>query len=352
MSASTSFLTADLAQRLQARLIGAGDVAITGLAAVDQAASGDLTFISDKKYIERWPESKAAAAVVSDGVQVIADHRPLLMVKDAEQAMIPLLALFMPPEYLPPIGVHSSASIDAGVTLGANVRIGPHVSIGANSRIGDNVTVHAGARLYAGVSIGEGTVIHANTVIRDRCEIGRRVILHQNVSIGADGFGYRPSPDGRGLLKMPHIGKVVIEDDVEIGSNSCVDRAKFGVTRIGAGTKIDNLCQIGHNVRIGRSCVIAGCTAIGGSAVLGDGCMLGGQSAIADHVTVGSNVKLAACSALHRDAASNSVLAGTPADDARIARRQWAAMCRLPEVLAQMSHLTGKKPHVSADSGP
>lgn len=345
-----SFSIADLAQRINARLVGSADVLITGLAAVDQADPGDLTFLGKKKYVDLWPASKAAAAVVNEGLPVVADHRPLLFVKDTEQAMIPLLELFTLPEFTPPLGVHASAVIDPSASLGANVRIGPHVSIGPNTKIGDNVILHAGAQLYAQVTIGEDSVIHANTVIRDRCAIGRRVILHQNVSIGADGFGYRPSPDGRGLLKMTHIGTVVIDDDVEIGSNTCVDRGKFGVTHIGAGTKIDNLCQIAHNARIGRSCVIAGCSAVGGSAVMGDGCQIGGQAVVGVHVTIGDNVKLAACSGLHRDAPSNSVLAGTPADDARIAKRQWAATCRLPDLLAQLSKSAGKNASEPAET--
>ena len=163
--------------------------------------------------------------------------------------------------------------------------------------------------------------------------------MHQTVSIGADGFGYRPDPSGAGLLKMPHLGNVIIEDGVEIGANSCVDRAKFGSTVVGAGTKVDNLVQIAHNCTIGRCCVIAGCTGLSGSVKIGDGAQIGGGVGITDHVTVGPGAKIGARSFVMRDVPAGAVSLGHPADESQSTLRQWASVRKLPELLRRLSKL-------------
>jgi UDP-3-O-[3-hydroxymyristoyl] glucosamine N-acyltransferase len=333
---------AALAQRIDARLAGAGDVTITGLAAIDEAKPGDLTFISDLHYAARWPQSRAAAAVVAESLASAVDStRPLLIVRDVEQAMIGLLAAFAPPEDQPEIGVHATAVVHASAKLGQATRIGPHVWVGANCVVGDGVVLHAGARLYSSVHVGAGSIIHANTVIRERCVIGRGVILHQNVSIGADGFGYRPAPDGRGIVKMPHIGTVIIEDGVEIGPATCVDRAKFGATVIGAGTKIDNLVQIAHNCRVGRCCLIAGQSGLGGSTTLGDGVIFAGAVGVVDHISVGAGAKIGARSLVTRDVPAGASWLGSPAEDGRTTLRQWASIRRLPDLIRRMGSAEG-----------
>ena len=177
----------------------------------------------------------------------------------------------------------------------------------------------------------------ANTVVRERCRIGRRVILHQNVSIGADGFGYWASPEGTELLKVPQIGTVAIEDGVEVGANSCVDRGKFGATIIGAETKIDNLVQIGHNCRIGRSCVIAALTGLGGSVIMGDHVRVGGAVGIADHVRIGDGATIGAKSGVMRDIPDGTTVLGTPANEVQKTLRQWAATRKLPDWMQRVS---------------
>jgi UDP-3-O-[3-hydroxymyristoyl] glucosamine N-acyltransferase len=323
--------------------VGQGAVVVRGVNALEDAAEGDITFIADRPHARQWGSSRAVAAVVTEGIDP-ADHDPqrraLIHVPDAELAMVTILELFRPPEIVPDVGVHPTAWVHGEARIGQGVRIGPHVSIDRDSVIGDGVVLHAGVRLYAGVTIGAGSVLHANCVVRQGCRIGRAVILHQNVSIGADGFGYRPAPDGRGLVKVPQIGIVIVEDAVEIGANSCVDRAKFGSTVIGVGTKIDNLVQIGHNCRIGRACVIAGLTAVGGSTEIGDGVVIAGAAGIGDHLRIGDRATVGGGSGVMKDIPPGQTWLGYPADPAREKLRQWATMRKLPGLIQRISRHT------------
>jgi UDP-3-O-[3-hydroxymyristoyl] glucosamine N-acyltransferase len=318
-----------------------GSQVVEGLNTVDRAGPAELTFVGNGKYARLLESSKALAAVVSDSVELApaASARAILRVKSADHAMIAILERFAPRELLPPGGVDRQARIDATARIGAGVRIGAFVTIARGASIGANTTLFDGVHVYEGATIGDGCVLHSNVVIRERCSIGNRCILASGVVIGTDGFGYRPSPDGRGIAKIPHIGSVVIEDDVEIGANSCVDRGKFGATRIGAGTKIDNLCQIGHNCEIGRCVVISGLTGIAGSTKVGDGAQLGGGCGIADHLVIGRGVRLAARSAVMSDIPDGETWAGMPAQDLRHALREIALVRKLPEWHRQLKHL-------------
>lgn len=331
---------ADLAQRLGGELRGDGHATIRGVNSLDQAKPDEITFISSGAYANDWSKSNAGTAVVNKGLSPIDKDgapRPLILVPSAEIAMIALLELFATPEPVPEVGVHPTAFVHASAKLGKQVRIGPHVSVGAYASIDDNVVLHAGVRIYDNVGVGAGTVIHANTVIRHHCKIGRGVILHQNVSIGADGFGYRPDPRGGGLLKVPHLGNVVLEDGVEIGANSCVDRGKFGSTVVGSGTKIDNLVQVGHNCKIGHCCVIAGCVGISGSVTIGDGVQIGGAAGIIDNLKVGDGARLGGMAFVTRDVPAGVTFLGHPADEAQSALRQWASVRKLPELIRRLS---------------
>lgn len=335
-----TFSAASLCERLGGRLVGQGAVVVTGVNALEDAAEGDITFIADKPHARKWGRSNAIAAVVTEGIDP-AGHDPqrraIIYVPDAELAMVTVLELFQPPQTLPDIGVHPTAWVHERARIGKGVRIGPHVSVDRDSVIGEGVVLHPGVRIYADVSIGAGSVLHANCVVRQGCRIGRAVTLHQNVSIGADGFGYRPAPDGRGLVKVPQIGTVILEDAVEIGANSCVDRAKFGSTVIGAGTKIDNLVQIGHNCRIGRACVIAGLSGIAGSTTIGDGVVIGGAVGIGDHLRIGDGARIGAKSGVTKDIPPGETWLGYPADPAREKLRQWATIRKLPGLVQRIS---------------
>ncbi len=314
---------------------------IESLETVERAGPRSLTFVGSGKYAKLLETSPAAAAVVSADVELAepARNRAILRVKSADLAMIAILDRFALPEQLPAAGINPTACIHPSATIGAGARIGAFVSVGANAHVGARTSLFEGVRVYESARVGDDCVLHANVVIRERCTVGNRVILASGVAIGTDGFGYRPSADGRGISKIPHIGTVVIEDDVEIGANSCVDRGKFGATRIGMGTKIDNVCQIGHNVDIGRCVVISGLSGIAGSTRIGDGSRIGGGCGIADHLNIGRGVSLAARSGVMSDIPDGATWGGFPAQDIRMALREVALIRKLPEWHRQLKHL-------------
>jgi UDP-3-O-[3-hydroxymyristoyl] glucosamine N-acyltransferase len=314
---------------------------IDSLETVERAGPRSLTFVGSGKYAKLLETSPAAAAVVSADVELAepARNRAILRVKSADLAMIAILDRFALPEQLPAAGIDPTACIHPSATIGAGARIGAFVSVGANAHVGARTSLFEGVRVYESARVGDDCVLHANVVIRERCTVGNRVILASGVAIGTDGFGYRPSADGRGISKIPHIGTVVIEDDVEIGANSCVDRGKFGATRIGMGTKIDNVCQIGHNVDIGRCVVISGLSGIAGSTRIGDGSRIGGGCGIADHLNIGRGVSLAARSGVMSDIPDGATWGGFPAQDIRMALREVALIRKLPEWHRQLKHL-------------
>jgi len=323
----------EIASRLNGELAGDPEVRITGVQSVDDARAGDITFITDRKYASRWPECHAGAVIVSRELDLPDDQqgRPVIRVEDATLGSFALLSMFAPDAHQPHTGIDDSASVDPSATLGAGVAIGPHVSIGPCSAIGDQTVLHAGARIGRDVAIGKGCEIHSNVVIRDRVRIGNRVCIHQNASIGADGFGYRPAPDGTGLIKAPHIGTVVIEDDVEIGAGTCIDRAKFGETRIGAGTKIDNLVQIGHNCHIGRSCLIVAQTGLSGSVTVEDGVIIGGQVGVGEHRTIRKGARIGAQSGIMWSVEPGAEVMGYPAVPLREFLRMHATLRTLSD---------------------
>jgi len=219
--------------------------------------------------------------------------------------------------------IHATAKIGAACKIGAGCYIGKDVVIGNNSIIYPNVTILDNS------SIGIQTIIWSGTVIRERCIIGSYCILHPNVSIGADGFGFRPAPDGKGLMKIPHIGNVVIGNGVEIGANSCVDRGKFSSTVVGDGCKIDNLIQIGHNSKMGRCCIMAGASGLAGSVTLGDGVVIGGGACISDHVTLGNGVQVGGMSGVISNFPDGTKLMGYPAMEARDAMKQFVLLRKM-----------------------
>jgi len=331
------FTIEEINQAVNGTLDGNPTILISGVEQISEATKNQLTFIGENKYIKLWDQSKASAAIVNDNLDIEpGKDRALVRVADADLAMALVLQMYEPEPPKCEPGIHSTAVVDStaeigsGASIGAGCYIGPGVVIGANTKLYPNVTV------LDDTSIGSETIIWSGTVIRERCRIGNHCIIHPNVTIGADGFGYRPSPDGRGLVKIPQIGTVEIGDGVEIGAGSCVDRGKFSATSIGDGTKIDNLVQIAHNCKLGRSCVIAGHSALAGSVTLGDGVMMGGGVRVKDHVTIGAGARLGGNTGVISDVAPGKTLLGVPADDLRRTLRLWAAQKQLPDLIKQM----------------
>ena len=333
----SGYRVAELAARLGGEVqSGDGEVMICGINSLTDAQRHDITFVIDAKYARQWRASPAGAVVVSRHAikDLPADERPVIVVDDADVATIALLQLFAPLDDVPDVGVHPAAVVHPTAKLSRNVRIGPHVSVGRNCIIGNDVVLHAGARINSGATIGAGTIIHSNTVVRERCVVGRSVLLHQNVSIGADGFGYRPDPGKpETWSKVPQIGNVVIGDRVEIGSGTCIDRAKFGSTVIGDGTKIDNLVHIAHNCRIGRNCLIMALVGLAGSIEVGDEVIIAGQVAIADHLKIGRKARIGPKSGVMHDIPDGETWLGVPAGPDRETLRQWAAIRKLPALI-------------------
>ena len=333
--------TQQISLEVGGKLIGPGDVKLTGVEQLQHATAGQLTFVASEKFSSKWPASAASAALVSEGIELEPGAgRALIMVDNADLAMAQVLALFAPPVPAPPPGIDPSARIDESARIGDGASIGPFCCVGPGTTVGAGAVLHPNVVLHNDCTVGADCVIWSGCVIRERCRIGDRCILHPNVTIGADGFGYRPSPDEQGrmkLVKIPQIGHVVLGDEVELGAATCVDRGKFSATVIGTGTKVDNLCQIGHNCLIGKSCVIAGMTAIGGSVTIGDGVAIGGRVGISDHTTIGDGAKVGAGSGVGRDIEPGGEHMGYPAQPIKSMMRQWGALRKLPDLVKMLS---------------
>ncbi len=332
-----SLTTGQIAEMTAGELCGPGDLRIDSLETLELAGAHQLTFIGDQKYAGAWADCSAKAALVARAIDVApGDGRAVIRVDDADLAVATVLDAIARPTVVPEPGVHESAVIAASAHIADGVTIGPHCVIGDGVRIGPGCVLHANVSILDEAVIGHNGLVWPGAVIRERCTIGDNCIIHANATIGADGFAYRPSTDGRSLVKLSHVGTVRIGDDVEIGAGSCIDRGKFSATTVGDGTKIDNLVQIAHNCRIGRSVVIAGGCGIAGSIEIGDGAMLGGMVGIRDHVSIGPGATLAACAQVMSDVPAGETWGGSPAQELRAAIREVVAIRKLPDLMKQL----------------
>ncbi len=326
----TSYTISEINNILKGELIGNTNQLIEGPEQLQNANNNQITFIGSTKYVKLWANSKACAAVINDNLNVEpSDNRALIKVKNADLAMAKILELFNPPAPKLDEDIHPTAVIHNTATIGDGCKIGANCYVGKDVILGNNVILYPNVCVFDETTIGDHTIAWSGTVIRERCIIGNHCIFHTNVSIGADGFGYRPSDDGRGLVKVPQIGNVIIGHYVEIGANSCVDRAKFSATIIGDGCKIDNLVQIAHNSVMGRFCIMAGHSGLAGSVTLGDGVIIGGSASIKDHTTIESGATVGAGSGVMNNVKAGHTVLGYPAQDARDMLKQWVAMRRL-----------------------
>lgn len=333
-----TFTLSELAERLGLTMTGDSDPVIAGAAGFLEAGPGEISFLDQGALRERLDECRASALIAGPEVPLTL---PALRCGNPRAEFARLLAMFAPEidRILPP-GVHPGAHVDPTARLGDGIAVGPGCSIGPDVVIGDRTRLGANVVLEADVTIGSDCCLYHGTTVRERCRLGDRVILHPGAVIGSDGFGYHPGPEG--LVKIPQIGIVVLEDDVEIGANSCVDRATTGRTRIGAGTKIDNLCQVGHNVDFGSHSAMSALSGISGSCTIGTGVVLGGQAGVADHRTLGDGVKVAAKSAVIRDVPAGQTVIGFPAVEFRRGMRLMAHYQRLPELAARVALLESR----------
>ncbi len=328
-----------LADALGGEVVGGIDVDVTGVAEPGHARPGTIVMVRDARHLPQAEGSAASALLLPQGLA--AGRKPAIRAANLRVAFARLIALLHPDAPIVP-GVHPTAVISPGVTLGADCCLGPYVVIGEGSALGAGVVVHAGSAIGRGVTIGEGTVIYPHVSVYDRTVIGRRVILHAGAVLGSDGFGYATEA-GR-QVRIPQIGRVVLEDEVEVGANTTVDRATLGETRIGAGTKIDNLVQIGHNVHIGKNVVIVGVVGVSGSVTIGDGATLAGQVGVADHVTVGAGATVLARGLVTKDVPPGAIVSGTPVQPHRNELKLQAALRQVPDLLERVAALERSDP--------
>jgi UDP-3-O-[3-hydroxymyristoyl] glucosamine N-acyltransferase len=324
----------DLAAQLGCQLDGDGDIEIVRVAAIESAGPGDLTFLANSKYAAQLISTAASAVIVSP--EIVA-RRPVLRTPNPYLAFARAVGLLNPAEAAPP-GIHPTAIVAAAATLGDRVSVGPFVVIERGALIGARTVIRAHAVIGAEAVIGEDSIVHARVSIRERVRIGARAVIQDGAVVGSDGFGFAHRADGT-HEKIPQVATVVIEDDVEIGANTTIDRPAVGETRIKAGTKIDNLVQIAHGVTVGTNALLAAQVGIAGSTIVGDGVMFGGQVGVTGHVTIGDRVRASAKTGVTGNVPADTFITGYPHMENLEWRKAYAVVRRLPQLRKQLLDL-------------
>ncbi len=324
----------ELAELVEGELHGDGSRAILGIRALESAGPGDLSFVAGRRQRRAAQASAAGALLVGrDNADLERDR---IVVADPYEALVLVLERFDPAS-APAPGIHATALVAADARVDPGAAVGPYTVIGEGSEIGPEAVLHAHVVVGRHCRVGSRAVLHPGVVLYDRSEVGAGTVLHAGVVLGADGYGYA---SGSGVhRKLPHLGRAVLEDDVEVGANATIDRGMLEETRIGAGTKVDNLVMVAHNVRVGRRCLLVAQSGIAGSASLGDGVVVAAQSGIIGHVEVGDRVVVATKSALLRGAAAGERLAGIPARDLAAWRREQVLLGQLAELARRVRNL-------------
>ena len=329
---------AAIARHLDCKLEGDGEVEILGAAGIEEARPEDLTFLSNPKYLSKVRSCQAGAIIVSPDSP--ATDIPRLISENPYLSFARVIELFYsPPEVIP--GIHPAATIAETARLGEDYSIGANAVIGEGAVIGDRAVLHPSVIIYPYAQIGDDFVAHSHAVVREYCRIGDRVILQNGAVIGADGFGFAPRGDGS-YHKILQAGIVVLEDDVEVGAQACIDRATVGETRIGSSTKIDNLVQIGHGSQVGKDTVLAAQVGLAGSTRVGDRVMLAGQVGVAGHLTIEDDVIATGQTGIGRSVKAGSKISGTPEMDSGLWRRNYVLLHRLPELVRTVRSLQKK----------
>ena len=328
----------ELSRRLECLIEGDGSVRIKGVAGLEQAGPGDLVYLAQAKFRPLLDRTGAAAAVIPPDLAF--DRLPVLRSADPRRTFV-LAARFFDRPYRPGPGIHPTAAVSPSARIAADASIGAFCVVGDDVEIGAGTTVFPHVTIYPGVRIGAGCVIHSGVGLREKITLGDRVILHNGVVIGADGFAYLRNEDGS-HLKIPQTGTVVIEDDVEIGANSTVDRAALGATIIHRGAKIDNLVIVSHNCEVGENAILVAQVGIAGSSKIGKGAILSGQVGIADHLSVGDGAIIAAKSGVTGNVPAGAFISGSPHLDIRVWRKFWAVAPRLYDLVKDVKKLRAR----------
>jgi UDP-3-O-[3-hydroxymyristoyl] glucosamine N-acyltransferase len=329
----------ELAALTAARVDGSADIEISGAAGLEDARAGDISFLANPRYTPKVNTTQASAIYLSEDAPIEREI-PVLRAKNPYLAYTRALRLFHPePDFVAVI--HESAVIDPTAEVAEDVWIGAGVVVGPSTRIATGARLYPNVTIYEDVSIGKDSTIHSGTVIRERSQIGERVVIHNNVVIGCDGFGYAKD-EQQSWLKIPQTGRVVIEDDVEIGAGTTIDRASVGESRIKRGTKIDNLVQIGHSCTVGEDTLLCAQVGLAGSSHIGSRVILAGQAGVAGHLTIGDDVVLTAKSATSHDVPAGKIISGIPAFDNRDWLRSTAAFRRLGDMQRKIRELEKK----------
>ncbi len=328
-----SYPLSQLAEMVRGQVHG-DDVTITGVGSLDQAEDGQIAFVERVELLPLAENSAASALIVPPNATV--QCKPMIVTEDPRLAFSRLLEIFAPePRHYD--GVHPTAVVGDGVVIGKNTSIGAHAFVGENTILGDAVIIHPLAYVGHEVVIGNGTAVHPQVYIGERVIIGARGIIHAGAAIGADGFGFAPTPEGH--RKIHQIGTVIIEDDVEVGAHATIDRATISATRIGRGTKMDDGVHVAHNVIIGQNCLLCGQVGIAGSSTIGDNVVMGGQAGINDHIRICDNVTIGGGSGVISDISEPGVYSGFPAAKHSAAMRAEASVRRLPDLLREIRSL-------------
>jgi len=327
-----------IAEILGGSVDGDGAAEITGLAKIEEAQSGQLSFIANSKYY-KFIETTHASAILVD-LNFPESDKTLIRIQNPYFAFLKMAEHFYVQEPQVDVGIHHTAVIGKDSEIGENCAVGAHVVIGKKCKIGKDTVIYPGVVIGDAVEVGENAILYANVSIRERCRIGSNVIIHPGAVIGADGFGFA-FEDGK-YHKLPQMGNVVIEDEVEIGANTTIDRATMGETLVKRGAKIDNLVQLAHNVQIGENTVIAAQTGLSGSAKVGNYVKIGGQAGFVGHIEIGDNALIGAQSGVTKSVPENAFISGYPARPHMKAKREEASLAKLPELLKKIRTLESK----------
>ncbi len=324
-----------IAHKINCRMVSDDDVEIVRVSGIDEAGPGDLTFVANRKYVSHIKTTRASAIILAEDIPHV--EIPSLRTDDPYLAFARALEIFFVPLH-PDVGIHPTAVVAQNVEIGPEVSIGAYSVIGNGCKIGARTVIYPQVVLYPNVSVGDDSLIHSFAIIREYCQIGNRVILQNGVVVGSDGFGFAPTKDGA-FYKICQTGRVVIEDDVEVGANTTIDRAAVGETIIRQGAKLDNLVQIGHGAQVGEHSVLAAQVGLAGSTRLGRGVWVGGQVGFAGHLEVGDKAIITAQSGTSHDIPPGVVMSGSPAFDNAAWLRSTAVFAKLPDLARKIRDL-------------